>query len=246
MLAERMEDTDGYAGLYGEVVTEDCYRLKKLNFIPDVIFDLGANIGVFTRYARSLFPAAYIIAVEPNPDNIANFKTFTDSKLIDHQIILFEKAIGTGQLWWYDRARNGTGEVYISDGPAYPSAELEKDTTAQKVAIATLSLPMLLHMAPEESKIMVKIDIEGNEQSIFADMLSMRVLTRADFIAMELHPYAIHGGFMRQQKENQERAIDLLRITHSVEIDETNHTLYATKLPAKPYQIPDQIPARAQ
>ena len=67
----------GYNGLYGEVVTEDCYRLKTLGFVPDVIFDLGANIGVFTRYARDMFNNAKIISVEPNLDNFENLKTFS-------------------------------------------------------------------------------------------------------------------------------------------------------------------------
>lgn len=230
MLAARPEDTDGYAGLYGEIVTEDIYRLRQLGFIPDIIMDLGANIGVFTRYARSLFPEAIIFAVEPNPDNVANFKTFANGAE-DHQIILYERAIGKGQLWWFDRARNGTGEVYVSHGPAYPGSELEKDKTAQKVQIQTMTLPELFHLVPPGRKIMVKIDIEGNEQSIFSDVRSMLALSHADFIAMELHPYAIHGGYMKNQAQNQEHGIGLLLVTHDVEIDKATNTLYARKLP---------------
>ncbi len=111
----------GFPGLYGEVVTEDIYKIKELNFIPDVILDLGANIGIFSRYARELFPNALIISIEPHPDNIKAFKKYTN----DENIILIEKGIGKGTLYKSKKAVNGAAEVYLSSNSAFTKNELK-------------------------------------------------------------------------------------------------------------------------
>ena len=61
-----------YSHTVYEVVEEDAYRLDVLaqehpSCHPEVIFDVGANVGVFSRYARGLFPEAEIMAFEPVP-----------------------------------------------------------------------------------------------------------------------------------------------------------------------------------
>jgi hypothetical protein len=108
-LATRLEDTlgGGWPGLYGEVVTEDCYRLRQLDFVPDIVFDIGANVGTFTRHARSLWPRAVIVAVEPDKANCAHFRKFTPM----HNIFLLEAAIGVCDIWRCTTAANGAGEA---------------------------------------------------------------------------------------------------------------------------------------
>ena len=58
--------------VFGEVCIGDCYALRRLAFAPEVIFDIGANVGAFTSYARFMFPHAKIISVEPDPRNFEN------------------------------------------------------------------------------------------------------------------------------------------------------------------------------
>lgn len=49
-----------------EIILQDAYQLNKLKQKPPkTIIDLGANIGVFTLYAKKLFPKANIYSYEP-------------------------------------------------------------------------------------------------------------------------------------------------------------------------------------
>lgn len=162
----------GYNGLYGEVVTEDCYRLKTLGFVPDVIFDLGANIGVFTRYAREMFPNAKIISVEPHLENFVNLENFTSS----NNIVFLNMAIGKGVIYRIASDVNGAHESYIND------------VKGEQVAIDCVMPNKLIENYLQNSqKSYLKLDIEGNENIIWTHPDSMEALKSIDFIAMELH-----------------------------------------------------------
>jgi hypothetical protein len=48
--------------------TEDVLKaLKQRAFNPQLIIDAGANVGDWTRFARTLFPAAECHMIEPQP-----------------------------------------------------------------------------------------------------------------------------------------------------------------------------------
>ncbi len=55
----------------GEVINDDCYRLTSIvgRLNPPNIVDVGAHIGSFSCWAKSLWPAATILAFEPVPSN---------------------------------------------------------------------------------------------------------------------------------------------------------------------------------
>ena len=59
---------------WGEIVTNDCYHLKTLGFTPDIIYDIGANIGMFTRHALTLWPYSRVVSVEPHPETFQILK----------------------------------------------------------------------------------------------------------------------------------------------------------------------------
>lgn len=227
----KLQDTlkGGYRGLHGEVVTEDQYRLRQLPFTPDVIIDLGANIGIFSRFARDLFPDALIIAVEPDPDNIEVFKKFTDDK----RIILIEKAIGKGKLYKCIGATNGAHECYLSPGLGYPEKEMKNDERLELVEIETVTLSEIIKQQIStrdffpDDKWMVKIDVEGNEHSIFTDLDSMDLLTYADYVCIEIHWYALTGNLIQEVKDKTLEALALFDFTHNIIID--NQYFWALK-----------------
>ena len=226
-----IEDTlnGGYNGLWGEVVQEDIYKIRDLktgslqenthdrafDFTPDIIFDLGANIGVFTRYARELYPKALIVAVEPDPENIKVFKEFTQDKTV-----LIEKGIGSGDLFHYKGA-NGSGEVYLSKNSAY------KKHTGVKVEIQSIKLTELKKYIKKGMKVLCKVDIEGNETSIFDDPESMKFLLSFDYVTMELHYFSPTHLGVKDVKLSTRKALKKFEATHDTFYD--HPMFYATK-----------------
>lgn len=51
--------------------------IKKDNYKPAVIFDVGANIGTWTLLAKSFFPDAAVHAFEPLPEHLAKLNSNT-------------------------------------------------------------------------------------------------------------------------------------------------------------------------
>ena len=205
-LVNKLEETlnGGFRGLYNEVTVEDCYHLKTINFSPDIIFDIGANVGVFTRYARTLFPSAMIIAVEPNENNFYHLTKFTK----DNNTIFLNKALGKGNIWHATTAVNGSGEVYISEGLGYPSDLLQQDAgNLEKSHVKTIMLDELINQYYQPNmKSILKLDCEGAENVIWAHESSMKTLHQIDFITAELHFYAHTGGPIYDE---------MLKVTHN-------------------------------
>jgi len=206
-----------YRGLYGTVVANDCYRLRQLDFVPEVIFDIGGNIGVFTRFARELFPQARIIAVEPGKRNFENLLLLTPERA---DMVLLNKAIGQGQLWTSVSAKNGAHEAYLSE-TKYLTGEWFR-CRSQFVCCDVESV-MLDSLAAEhlggKERVFVKIDCEGAEAVIFEHEPSMAVLAGADAFAIEIH------GMNRTTAE----AFCRFSQTHNLEMDSNSPLLYARK-----------------
>jgi FkbM family methyltransferase len=221
----KLEDTlnGGYGGLYGEVVANDCYRIQELTFIPDLILDVGANIGIFARFARRIFPKATIVCVEPDPANRRIFREFTK----DPNIFLLDVGLGSGQLYHPTTARNGSGEVYISAGLGYPKGQLEA-SGFEKPCVQSMRLhEMAKEYCGHGDRTMLKLDCEGAENSIWSHPMDMRALRTFDYIAGEIHFYSHTGEGLEEVRTKTLEALAELSETHTVELD--NVHLWARK-----------------
>lgn len=232
MIVEKVEDTlnGGFGGLYGEVVTEDSYRMKQLKFIPDAILDIGANVGIFTRFARELFPNALIVAVEPDPENYSYLTTFTKH---DENIFFMRAALGSGAVYKCAGAVNGAHETYLTDGPGNPTDRMILDPRMHRTEIHGVMLheltsdPLWAEFADKDLKTVLKLDCEGNETVIFNDPKSMEALKKIDYICGEFHNQALSGDLSQSVKDITLKAMEELKQTHDVEM---NHIyFFATK-----------------
>lgn len=227
-----------YGGLYGEVVTEDTYRLRDLedivsindptfvhraghkryfDFEPDVIFDIGANIGIFTRYARSLFPNALIVSVEPHPENTEYFSAFTQP---DEKLIFYRMALGRGQIWHNRGAVNGSGESYVSTGLGFAEEEMKEAANSDKSSIQAIMLSELVFRHLKDGmKSILKLDCEGGENIIWTHQPSMDYLKKIDYITGELHFYSNSTIGYDEMKSKTMEGVRELSLTHDIKLD---------------------------
>jgi FkbM family methyltransferase len=202
----------GYKGLYGEIVNYDCYRLKKLEFVPDIIFDLGANVGVFTRYARDIFPNAKIISVEPHIDNFIHLENFTKSD----NIVLLNIAIGKDVTYRIASDINGVHESYISSDVKSETISFSDESEAQKVNTESIMPDKLIKKyLSSGQKSYLKLDIEGNENIIWTHKPSMEAIKNIDFISMELHFDSRH--WTDTDRDNTYKMMESFNDTHDCE-----------------------------
>ena len=213
---------DGYNLLYGEIITNDSYKLKHLKefgFTPDVIFDLGANIGVFTRYAIDIYPNAKIISVEPHLENFSNLTHFTKSD----NVVFINRAIGMGIIYKLElpNLHNGTHESYVNldvnqEKVKINATEYWQDCEGEKFSIKCIMPDELINKYLKNGqKSYLKLDIEGNENIIWTHKESMEVLNKIDFIAMELHFLA--RNWTEKDIENTNKMMEYFSETHDCE-----------------------------
>lgn len=216
----------GYLGLVGEVVDTDCYRLKSIDFEVNVFFDIGANVGVATRYARQLFPDALIISVEPHKENFDLLKYFTK----DTNTIFINKAIGKGGIWHGTTAANGSGETYLSEGLGYPQKAMlaQNGEGIERSDVGTIMLDEIINTYYKDGmKAILKLDIEGAENIVWSHKPSMDAIKKMDYIAAEIHWYAIDGVEHKKVKVATINALKSFEETHYTELDGVH--FWATK-----------------
>lgn len=201
----------GYGGLFGEVVTEDCYGMKSLGFVPDIIIDIGANIGVFSRFVRELFPKAKIISVEPDGMNREVFSEHTK----DDNLVLIPKAIGVGNIWKYTNVANGAQECYFSSSESYPLKDGEQHPGVIQINWPTIMPDEIIkEYVKPNMKTVIKIDIEGAEDTIFNHSPSMEAIKCIDYICMEIHQFALNSQCLPAVKQRTFEALASFIPTH--------------------------------
>lgn len=242
--------SEAYQSLVGEIIDKDIYHMRDVgdivsvndplfvhekghkrpfDFIPEIIFDLGANIGLFSGYARQLFPDALIISVEPDKNNCEMFRELVDH---DEKIILIEKAIGVGKVWKSTNSKNGSGENYLTSGIAYPEKQMielgKQAVLYEESEVKTITLNDLVNeYVKKDEKFIIKIDVEGNEQVIFSNEKEMSALKKADYITGELHYFSVDSKANKVIRQKINESLFELQFTHNVEINHLN--FYATK-----------------
>jgi FkbM family methyltransferase len=175
------------------------------------VFDVGANVGVFSRYARELFPKALIVALEPHPENLHYFRKFTH----DPNLSLEARALGSGPIFRCLGAPNGAGESYMSVGLGF---EASSAPNVQATATNSILLGALVKLYLQPGmKSLLKVDCEGGENSIWLDSDSRQALRQMDYITMELHDYALTGAGIQDVVAATQQALQELALTHACE-----------------------------
>jgi FkbM family methyltransferase len=139
---------------------------------PISVMDLGANFGAATIYFALRWPKAKIVAVEPNPQMFARLAANTAHY---PNVSCLNYAVG---------AHDGTATFNISRNHESSSFYCwEPGCTQIEVQVRTLS--SLMAEAALDHINLLKFDIEGAEELLFADKA---ILMHVDALVGEVHP----------------------------------------------------------
>jgi FkbM family methyltransferase len=156
---------------YNSIVNEDLYKLKSLvGKNINYIIDIGANIGVFSRYASSLFPNAQILSIEPCKEIFECLKANTSSY---NNITPLNFAFG------YD----GYCQIDL-DNKFQLSSRFSNKSFGN---IKTLSLKSLFSIFNINGNYMIKMDCEGAEEYIVNNKDSEEIIIKSLLTSMEVH-----------------------------------------------------------
>lgn len=130
--------------------------LRRSGYSPGVIIDAGANVGNWTRMARSVFHGATIHLVEPQP---ACRKALDDLSrrtpgLMVHAVALTEPGIDRVRIVGGGEKGGGTGGYVARPG--------ECESAAVECPATTLDC-LLADRVEREHRALLKLDLEGHE-----------------------------------------------------------------------------------
>ena len=145
------------------------YDAGILNFNPRTIVDAGAHIGMASIGFAQAYPAARIIAVEPEP---ANFNVLVRNVSSYRNIVPIQAA-----LWKAD------GEVSLGPSTAHPKGAFHI-VDGGPIRARALTVRSLMRETGIPCIDLLKVDIEGAEKEVFE---SCDWIETVQVIAIELH-----------------------------------------------------------
>ena len=144
-----------------------------------LILDLGANVGLSPLYFVKNWPAAKVVAVEPDPQN---FRLLCENTAGVDNVVPINAAVASED-----------GAVRISNaGEESWARRTEAAAPGGSESIPALSVASLMKLAPEGCRpFIAKIDIEGFESNLFSQNTGWVDLFPVLYI--ELHDWMLPG-----------------------------------------------------
>jgi FkbM family methyltransferase len=134
-----------------------------------VLFDVGANVGNYSKVLYSIFPDAQILAFEPMPSTFKALRESLANTKVNCQSLALSEAEGTATIYDYDQT-DGSEHASLFLG-VFEELHKAKNTRKTQVSLSTLDFFCRDHGIQRID--FLKIDTEGNELKVLQGAKSM-------------------------------------------------------------------------
>lgn len=156
-------------------------------FYPgDAVVDLGAHVGTFAIPALAANPGIRIVAVEPDPANMACLKRGLEASNLERSRYALEEAAVCSKP--ADHAVFAIGDV-ATRGTLAGLGFFREGKHHGQIPVRAITLEELFETHGIERCKLLKMDCEGCEYGVLK-ALSSGILARIDNIILEVHPVA--------------------------------------------------------
>ncbi|MTI29986.1 FkbM family methyltransferase, partial [Xanthovirga aplysinae] len=148
-----------------------------INFVPKVIIDAGANIGLSAVYFANKFRNAHIYSIEPETNNF---------KLLKQNVSPYTTVTPIQAALWNSSSDLGVIDKGLGEW-GFMVEERNKGETSNKInSIKSVTIKDLLQSFKIKEIDILKIDIEGAEKELFESNFE-DWLPRVKCLMIELH-----------------------------------------------------------
>ncbi|MDP1677932.1 MAG: FkbM family methyltransferase [Bacteroidota bacterium] len=166
----------------GEFFLINTFLPKYIRTVHPVLFDVGANIGNFSKMLVQSFPDASIYSFEPHSQNFKHLKENISSKNVRFQNIALGESNGILSLY----------DIGTTDGSSHASIykEVISEIHKQSAVSCEVSIVTLDDFAEKEGIEFIdylKIDTEGNELSVLKGATALLKNEKIGFIHFEFN-----------------------------------------------------------
>lgn len=175
--------------------------LKRSKFNPQVIFDVGANLGLFSLGVNAAFPTAKIYCYEPHPK--AYESLVVNNKLIGDRLIVNNCAISDTKKNMLFHPGGPINNSRSSGAHLMNDSHWRDENFGISVPVSTLDEQVEIHSMSRVD--FIKIDVEGFELDVLKGAVEM-IKQFSPLIFLEFNSWAL----MALKNINPRNAIDYL------------------------------------
>jgi FkbM family methyltransferase len=173
-----------------KIIIKDIYKVHWIkDGALDFVFDIGANIGLFSVMMRARHPRARIVAVEPAIDARVYLRLNVQALNID----IVEKAIGDGN------PLNMKSRGHILD-TIFTPLEQNGGYAVESIKLKTL---MDMYGCKSSNNYLIKLNCEGGETFLLNDPESIEILKNAYQVSMQAHYRSVKTPFEEWPEEQE-------------------------------------------
>ena len=149
-------------------------NLQKRNYKPDIIFDIGAHKGDWTRECMSVYSDSYYFLFEPIEYNEIKIFNLAYNAKVEH-MLLYDKEC---EVDWYEEQNSGDSIYRENTRHFMNTIPIKKNTITLNNYIHTNNIDI------HHKKILIKIDCQGSEIPILQGASILHNTT--DFMILEM------------------------------------------------------------